>query len=173
MKDKNKMDPNWINISAGVITVITGFITIINAFKPKPKAGNGADTSGNKKGKATKLTAVAIPKVATTPLATVPGVQEFSGDDEGYQNWVTNHLQGYVINTYQNANATQANYMSLHQASCRHISNFEGGNSGAFTAGQYMKVCATDVASLRDWVKVHGRDDGSFTGKCHCSASVA
>lgn len=157
------MDPNWINISAGVITVITGFITIINALKPKmdgrlkPKSHRGEKANNEASGDNLK-------DIVTPPPST-PGVQEFSGNDKIYQEWLAKHPQGFVVNTNQGINAA---YMTLHKASCGHVSNFSSREPGAFTEGGYMKVCSTDRERLREWAKAHGRADGSFTGNCRC-----
>ena len=164
------MDPNWINICAGVFTVITGIITIVNAFKPKSKTGSGAELSRGKSTASPRLAPVSPPKTATlNAVEPVPGVHEFSSNDKGYQDWVTRNPQGYVVNTYQDGNADQSKYLALHKASCGHVSNFDKHSPGAFTEGAYMKVCATDISSLEEWARAHGRSDGSFTGKCPCS----
>lgn len=159
------MDPNWINISAGVITVITGFITIINALKPKAKTDSSSTSTSGRDGKANNAASAANPKVITAPSPLAPGVQEFSGDDKKYQEWIATHPQGFVVNTNQGINAA---YMALHKASCGHVSNFNSREPGAFTEGGYMKVCSVDLERLREWAKAHGRTDGSFTGNCRC-----
>jgi len=159
------MDPNWINISAGVITVITGFITIINALKPKAKMGGGSTSTSPSDGNAVNKASGANLKDIVTPPPSTPGVQEFSSNDKMYQEWIAKHPQGFVVNTNQGINAA---YMALHKASCGHISNFNSRKPGAFTEGAYMKICSTDLERLREWVKAHGRADGSFTGNCGC-----
>jgi hypothetical protein len=144
------MDLSWISIAAGVITVITGIITIVNAFRPKTKIIRPA------------------PVVRPKPLAAVAGVQEFSGNDREYQEWVASHPRGFVVNTAQ---GISPEYMALHNASCGHVSNFNSRRPGAFTERDYMKACSTDLDRLRQWAKAHGRADGSFTGKCQCNAA--
>lgn len=163
------MDTTWINISAGVITVITGVITIINAFKHKKTAESVSSLQSSNRGNVTSPTSVTYRKVTAAPIPVVAGVQEFSGDDKGYQEWIESHPKGFVINTYR---GISDQYMCLHKASCGHISNFSSRNSGAFTEGDFMKACAIDLDRLRDWVKAHGRADGSFTGNCHCIHSL-
>jgi hypothetical protein len=165
---EKKMDPSWISIAAGVITVITGIITIVNAFKPKTKLDNGATLTEAKRKNFIRPATVVDPKAIGNPPKAVSGVQEFSGNDKEYQEWVTRHPQGFVVNTAQ---GISPEYMALHKASCGHVSNFNSHKPGAFTERDYMKACSTDLDRLREWAKAHGRTDGSFTGKCQCNAT--
>jgi hypothetical protein len=108
------------------------------------------------------------PKVKADQVSLVAGVEEFSGDDKAYREWVTNHPQGFVINTNRGGNPE---YMVLHKAKCGYVSNFDKREQGAFTERDLMKVCSTEVDPLREWAKAHGRLDGSFTGECKCTSS--
>jgi hypothetical protein len=91
-------------------------------------------------------------------------VQEFSNDDEAYQQWLRGNPDGFVINTPR---SKTPDYMVLHSASCSSISQYTRmAQPGGFTERQYIKVCAADVESLRQWVRQHGRPDGSFTSEC-------
>lgn len=160
---------DWLNVAAGVITVITGVITIAQAVKRKQPVGPPPAGSSTDAGKRTGRTGGPPPKAIKPSIApAVAGVQEFSGDDRAYQEWVTNHPQGFVVNTNQRGNPA---YMALHRATCRHISNFDTREQGAFTERDLMKVCSTEVDRLKEWAKAHGRKDGSFTGKCPCTSS--
>lgn len=96
----------------------------------------------------------------------MPGstVQEFAKDDASYQAWLKQHPDGYVINTPR---GKPASYMVLHTARCSKIGDYNKmARPGGFTERDYIKICATDVASLRAWVRRHGRPDGSFTSIC-------
>jgi len=91
-------------------------------------------------------------------------VQEFAEDDASYQAWLRRHPAGYIINTPR---SKPANYMVLHRASCSTIGDYNKmARPGGFTEREYIKICATDLAGLRAWVRQHGRPDGSFSSIC-------
>lgn len=88
-------------------------------------------------------------------------VQFFNDDDDGYQRWLADHPNGYVVNTSRTISPT---YMVLHRATCRSISEYKPQHApGAFTERDFVKACADTVVDLRRWVRGHGRPDGSFT----------
>lgn len=91
---------------------------------------------------------------------------EFDSDGE-YQRWLADNPHGFVVNTRR---ARSPDYMMLHRASCRHISEPSHETSpGGFTERIYIKVCAPDIEALREWASQHGRTDGSFSNECsHC-----
>ena len=92
---------------------------------------------------------------------------EFIGDDLAYLQWLHKHPSGYVLNTERSKNP---NYMVLHGAWCQYI-NGQGssGKPGRFTERDYIKICSTNVQSLRGWVRDHGRPSGSFSSEeCYC-----
>lgn len=156
------MDPTLINtgvgIIAGVITIITGGVTIKKTIDERRIARG-------KMGSSPPVSREVGPIKSTSMAAVVavPGVVEFSGDDKAYQEWVTSHPQGFVVNTNQ---GISPKYMVLHKARCSHVSNFSTRKQGAFTQGDFMKACAVEIDRLREWAKVHGRSDGSFSGEC-------
>jgi hypothetical protein len=89
--------------------------------------------------------------------------QTFSNDAD-YQKWLADNPNGFVVNT---GRASSPNYMVLHRARCRHISDpVHEAEPGGFTERTYIKVAAVDIESLRDWVMTHGRPDGSFSNEC-------
>lgn len=91
-------------------------------------------------------------------------VTEFEKDDPGYLRWLDAHPRGYVINTERTRNC---NYMVLHRSTCWTIGRDNPNvDTDAFTGGQYIRICAPDVVSLRAWVRKHGRPDGSFSKEC-------
>lgn len=90
--------------------------------------------------------------------------QEFDGNDAGYYRWLEQHPHGFVINTHR---SPSADYMVLHRARCSHISQpIHEVKPGGFTERAYIKICAGDIDALRDWVRAHGRNDGSFSSEC-------
>src|SRR4051794_20629624 len=88
----------------------------------------------------------------------------FDADDDPYQRWLAANPHGYVINT---GRSMSPSYMVLHRARCAKIRDYnEMARKGGFTERDYIKVCSTDVNDLRDWVRQHGRPDGSFSREC-------
>ena len=64
-------------------------------------------------------------------------MQHFVSDDPGYMRWLSQHPNGYVINTYASPSAA---YLKLHSATCPHISRLQRGAT-TFTCGEYSKLC--------------------------------
>jgi hypothetical protein len=95
---------------------------------------------------------------------------EFENDDQYYK-WLADNPAGFVLNTSRDC---PPHYMVLHRASCRHISDPTHENEpGGFTERRYIKVAATYIESLRDWVAEYGRVDRSFSKACsHCKPIV-
>lgn len=90
---------------------------------------------------------------------------EFRGDDSSYLAWINQHPRGFVLNRYRTENS--ASYMVLHTANCRTVTQLSGNSSGGgFTERQYAKVCASDRETLVDYVRDHGRPDGTFSKEC-------
>ncbi len=87
----------------------------------------------------------------------------FDKDDKPYKDWVKRHPDGYVLNMRREMNPK---YRVLHTASCPTITEYnENAKEGGFTERIYIKVCAEDLESLKDWSQANGRPDGSFSGK--------
>lgn len=92
-------------------------------------------------------------------------VTEFRDDDAPYLQWASTHEGGFVINTHR-VNP-EPRYMVLHRASCWTIRVLTGdAKPGGFTERTYQKICAESVKELSDWVRKHGRPDGSFSKRC-------
>jgi len=90
--------------------------------------------------------------------------QEFIKNEDGYIKWIESHPNGFVINTEKSKNPS---YMVLHRADCYHISTYNAmSKPGGFTTRQFIKICAMSKDDLREWVKVNGRQDGSFSSEC-------
>lgn len=82
--------------------------------------------------------------------------------DDSYQDWLLRHTEGYVLNTRR---ALDPSYMVLHRARCRSITAPTRSTSPhPFTGSGYVKICATTVDELRDWVLAHGGED--FSKRC-------
>lgn len=96
-----------------------------------------------------------------------PEAVEFSGSDTTYQQWLSQHSSGFVINTER---TKKPGYMVLHTTQCKHISQYKTmALTGGFTERLYVKICADNIDSLRAWTKQNGRPDGSFSSECsHC-----
>jgi hypothetical protein len=91
-------------------------------------------------------------------------VTVFDGDDGGYHAWLAANPHGYVVNT---GRGMSSSYMVLHRASCLTIGEYnETAREGGFTERAYIKVCSESIPDLRDWVRQHGRADGSFSSEC-------
>ena len=89
---------------------------------------------------------------------------EFNDNDDAYQDWMAKHPYGFVVNTRR---GITPKYMVLHRARCSHITVYAITQPhGGFTERIFIKACAPTVEDLRDWVKAHGRPDGTFTKKC-------
>lgn len=89
---------------------------------------------------------------------------EFNKNEEGYLDWIKNNPGGFVINLRSDKSPKE---MILHRASCRSITKlYRPAKPGGFTERDYIKVCAQDIQSLREWVSKNGRQNGSFTIEC-------
>src|SRR4051812_28665025 len=86
----------------------------------------------------------------------------FDDDDESYLRWVDLHPAGYVLNMRREKNPA---YRVLHRAGCPSITEYTGQQTeGAFTRHLYIKVCAEDIESLKEWSRTERSPDGSFSG---------
>jgi len=65
-------------------------------------------------------------------------MQHFVDDDAGYQRWLTNQPDGFVVNTYR---APSTIYLVLHRSTCKTISGRPA--RGSTFMGEYSKVCGT------------------------------
>lgn len=92
----------------------------------------------------------------------------FRNAEQAYRDWLAANPEGYVLNT---RSPPTRNYMPLHRATCRTISEYtermgpnEGAQDGALTERNYFKVCSTDPDSLLAWVRSQGGN--GFTTIC-------
>lgn len=94
--------------------------------------------------------------------------EEFRDNDDGYLGWLADHPDGYVINILRSYNASTA---KLHCAGCRTI-NGNPASGNTWTTGDYIKVCADQLADLDRWAleRVGSSIDGC--GICHPAGVV-
>jgi len=93
-------------------------------------------------------------------------VKVFIDDEAGYQQWLRNHPKGFVVTTVRDISA---NYMSLHQATCRMISKYmKNMSSDAFTGKGYIKACSLSTCDLLQWIADNGGT--GFTKICSICA---
>ena len=88
----------------------------------------------------------------------------FDNNDTEYSAWLLAHPKGYVVNM---RHGYSPSYMVLHRGRCSTVSPVTSSSEpGAFTERGYLKVCSTDLESLRALAKAFGRSDGSFSAEC-------
>ena len=86
----------------------------------------------------------------------------FDNDEDKYQEWLKNNPDGYVLTTNRDKNP---DYMSLHLASCRMISQYmKNMAEDAFTCRGYIKICSCSSIDLILWIKKNGGN--GFTNLC-------
>jgi len=92
-----------------------------------------------------------------TPPTTITTVADhdvamvlFTDEDAGYERWLTDHPDGFVINTERNPTRR---YLRLHRAACRMISGTPT-NGRAWTIN-YTTACG-DEAELQRWARSLG-----------------
>ena len=97
-------------------------------------------------------------------MADYESLEVFDGNDSTYQAWLRANPRGYLVNARRSINPS---YLVLHRANCHHVSRYStSAPDGAFTERGYIKICSTDLSELRNWVKNHGRWDGTFSKEC-------
>jgi hypothetical protein len=80
-------------------------------------------------------------------MAVQRGVREFRDDNDGYLGWLAEHADGYVVNILRSHNPAGA---KLHRVICRTITG-RPPRGNTWTEGDYVKVCADDLAELDHW----------------------
>lgn len=80
-----------------------------------------------------------------------PEIQHFIDDDQGFQQWMADHSQGYILNCHREPKAT---YLVLHTAQCWTLNQLPEGGSSWTT--MYRKVCSIDRAALNHWANQIG-----------------
>ena len=87
----------------------------------------------------------------------------FDNDDSDYSSLLTPNFGGYVVNM---RHGYSPSYMVLHRGSCATVNpRTSSSDPGAFIERDYLKVCSTDLESLRSLLKAFGRPNGSFSAE--------
>lgn len=93
-------------------------------------------------------------------------VKEFEPDDEKYLAWIDKHPEGFILTS---SKSLYPPHTVIHRASCDKIKTLKGkAKPGGFTEREYIKVYATSVSALQNWVR-QNRVDGSSRKCSLCS----
>ena len=95
------------------------------------------------------------------PLVRVPGVVVFADDDAGYETWLRATPTGFVLNALRRPGSGTL----LHRAICGSISGSPA-RGVTWTAGVYVKACATDPGALATWLEANGGKPYRACGMC-------
>ncbi len=87
----------------------------------------------------------------------------FTEDGAGYEKWLKKNPDGWVINTTR---IPSSMYMVLHRARCKTAEQRSMTPPPGKPGDCYTKICSTNLEALRDWVRDHGRADGTFSTVC-------
>ena len=95
----------------------------------------------------------------------------FIDDDARYLAWLNTHPDGYVINIARSLNTANAR---VHRASCRTINPQRGIQQPRAVAwtGPYVKVCADQLADLRQWETDQASKAILPCGTCHPGSAL-
>ena len=79
-------------------------------------------------------------------------VSLFEDDDTGYLRWISEHPDGYVVNTRRRFDP---DYLVFHRASCFSINRYPNMHEdpGGFTERAYWKLCSTSLSELEDHLR--------------------
>ena len=93
----------------------------------------------------------------------------FEHDDAGYLRWISEHPNGYVVNTRR---WIDPDYLVLHRASCFSINRYLNmhENPGGFTEREYRKLCSTSLSELEAHLRRIIREPDPFSNVCSLCA---
>jgi hypothetical protein len=94
----------------------------------------------------------------------------FSEDNGHYEKWLKKNPDGFVINTTR---IPSSMYMVLHRAKCKTPEQRSLARVAGMAGDGYTKVCSTNIEALRDWLRDHGRADGTFSTVCQVCQPLA
>jgi hypothetical protein len=94
----------------------------------------------------------------------------FNGDAGAYEKWLKKNPDGYVVNTTR---IPSSMFMVLHLARCKAPEQRSLGPIPGQLGDGYTKICSTNLEALRDWVRDHGRADGTFSTLCQVCQPLA
>lgn len=89
-------------------------------------------------------------------------VCEFRDDDAGYLQWLAAHPNGYVVNILRSYSPSASR---LHHARCWTIQGQQ--SKEVALTGQYVKICAEQLAELDQWAVEQMRQPIARCGTCH------
>lgn len=94
----------------------------------------------------------------------------FQDSEQEYQDWIKTNPDGYVLTTVR---GISTDYMSLHRATCRMISQYMSNMAeDAFTGQKYIKICSTNPTELSNWIRTNGGN--GFTKLCSkCNPEIS
>ncbi len=75
-------------------------------------------------------------------------IETFNNDEKGYQTWIENNPNGFVINSAPNL-STESLY--LHTAACGTINPLRRKRKGKNTHRSYIKMCSNNRKELDNW----------------------
>ncbi|MBF0537641.1 MAG: hypothetical protein HQL03_05215 [Nitrospirae bacterium] len=75
-------------------------------------------------------------------------IETFNNDEKGYQAWIENNPDGFVIDSNPNP-STESLY--LHTAACRTINPFRRKPKGRNAPKSYIKMCSKNRKDLENW----------------------
>ena len=90
----------------------------------------------------------------------------FEPDDEKYLSWLNEHPDGFILTS---SKSLYPPHTVIHRSSCDKIKKLKGNaKPGGFTERDYIKVYATSVSVLENWVR-QKRIDGNSRKCSICS----
>ena len=95
------------------------------------------------------------------PASKGAAVVAFVDDDAGYHEWLRTYPKGFVLNCNRQPSS---GYRILHRATCPFISRL-GANMATFT-GEYIKICSTDRAAVRQGAFTNAGAEGTPCQHC-------
>ena len=97
------------------------------------------------------------------PRTRAKDVVVFNENADAFEKWLKKNPDGYVVNTTR---IPSTMYMVLHRAKCKTPEQRSLAPIAGMPGDGYTKVCSTNLDALRDWVRDHGRADGTFSTVC-------
>lgn len=97
------------------------------------------------------------------PRTRAKDIVVFNENADAFEKWLKKNPDGYVVNTTR---IPSTMYMVLHRAKCKTPEQRSLAPIVGMPGDGYTKVCSTNLEALRDWVRDHGRADGTFSTVC-------
>lgn len=88
----------------------------------------------------------------------------FENNDDKYQAWLNSNPSGFILSFKK---TSPDKFMALHRGICYSISKYDKRHAyGAFTEGEYIKVCSDTIAKLDDWISHNLSKEAKITRRC-------